>query len=73
MEPFVWNNRFNDIDQLGEALRSWDVNYSQLDPGSFKGMLRLFGREGFEITPDAAGSRLYDERRGGHHRPRRCV
>lgn len=50
MEPFVWNNRFNDIDQLGEALRSWDVNYSQLDPGSFKGMLRLFGREGFEIT-----------------------
>ena len=70
-EFFAHSGWFDDIDELSEASRGWDVEFHQLDRGSFKGSLRqiscgpvlithIFFNRRLELTASAqAGSRTF--------------
>jgi len=38
--PFVVEHDFDDVDELGEVTRSWDLDFRQLNRGAFKGNVR---------------------------------
>ena len=38
--PFVVDHEFDDVDELGEVTRAWDLDFRQLNSGRFKGSVR---------------------------------
>ncbi len=47
--PFVIRHDFNDIDELGEVARAWDLDFRQLNRGGFRGSLVQAGTPQLQI------------------------
>ena len=47
---YVFNRAFHDFDELSEAARAWDLEFSQLDRGGFDGELAQIGNERFNFA-----------------------
>lgn len=45
----VTSARFNDIDRMGETLKGWEVNCTQLTPGTFQGALTFLDQGDLQI------------------------
>lgn len=50
IEPYLVNQSFHDIDDLTETIREWDTEFCQLESGSFKGDLFMFGGEKIQLV-----------------------
>jgi len=50
--PFVVDHDFDDVDELAEVTRAWDLDFRQLNRGPFSGSVRqaLVGRLHFAHT-----------------------
>ena len=48
-DNYVFHHIFSDFDAFAESTRSWDLDFIQLDRGTFKAELNQVGLDGVQI------------------------
>jgi AraC family ethanolamine operon transcriptional activator len=48
--PFILHLDFDDVDALGESIPDWNVEFRQLDRGSFRGSITQIARDGWVLS-----------------------
>ena len=57
--PFLVRGQFFDFDQFAESVRNWDLDFRQLDSGSFRGHVLQIGLRGVQLGRARFGRRLH--------------
>jgi AraC family ethanolamine operon transcriptional activator len=58
---YVFHRNFHDIDELTEAARAWDLEFSQLDRGLFDGELAQIGNERINLSTARFNRHLFQK------------
>jgi len=61
LPPYFFHGDFHDIDELTEAARAWDLEFSQLDPGHFYGELTQIGNERINLSTARFNRHLFQK------------
>ena len=49
-DPFLINYRFQDVDDLAQTARDWNLDIKQMDRGPFEADLTQFGMENVQVA-----------------------